>query len=170
MADLHTLQFTVAHTPEFSVFSNLILATDFYKSHSQFKPHMKSSLHSIIPFLPLFCNCQLSLNSSDPKLVSWQAGVSKMELTLLNWALLSNHFAWTTQKTQPLYCWGGVFTAPLRNNGSYSIADFVFVAAGISLPSRCVAINVYSDFTMPAFRRHVTIFTATFTKVGWVKR
>jgi hypothetical protein len=29
---------------------------------------------------------------------------------------LYNHFAWTTKKTQPLYCWEGVFTAPLLSS------------------------------------------------------
>jgi hypothetical protein len=44
-----------------------------------------------------------------------------------------------------------VFTAPLHSNGSYSIVGFVFVAAGICLQSRCLAIYVYSDFNIPAF-------------------
>jgi hypothetical protein len=35
----------------------------------------------------------------------------------------------------------------LRNNGSFSIVPWVFVAAGM---------NLYSDFTIPAFGRHVT--------------
>jgi hypothetical protein len=44
--------------------------------------HMKFSLHSLIPFLPLFCQLADSkvstkFNSSAPKLVSWQTGVSK---------------------------------------------------------------------------------------------
>jgi hypothetical protein len=58
VADLHTLQFTVTHAQGFSVFTGRILATDLSQSHRQFKSHMKSSCHSLIPFLPLFCNCQ----------------------------------------------------------------------------------------------------------------
>jgi hypothetical protein len=50
-----------------------------------------------------------------------------------------------------------VFTAPLHINGSYSILACVFVAAGICLPSRCLTMNDYSDFNIPAFERHVTI-------------
>jgi hypothetical protein len=61
------------------------------------------------------------------------------------------------QKIQPLYCWEGVLTAPVHSNGSYSNVACVFVAAGMCLPSRCLVINVYSDFTIPAFGRHVTI-------------
>jgi hypothetical protein len=61
--------------------------------------------------------------------------------TRVNWTLLYNHFARTTQKTA--YCWKGVFTAPLHSNGSYSIVACVLVAAEIYLPSRCLAMNAY---------------------------
>jgi hypothetical protein len=67
----------------------------------------------------------------------------------------------TTQKIQPLYCREGVFTASLHSNWSYSIVACVFVAAGMSLAGRCLAMNVYSDFAIRAFGRHVTIFYAT---------
>jgi hypothetical protein len=60
--------------------------------------------------------------------------------------LLYNYFAWITQKTQHLCCCEGVFTEPLRSNGSYLIVACVFVAEGICLPSRYLAMNVYSDF------------------------
>jgi hypothetical protein len=43
-----------------------------------------------------------------------------------------------------------------RVNNS-SIVACIFVAAGTCLPSRCLAMNVYSGSTIPAFRRHVTI-------------
>jgi hypothetical protein len=32
-----------------------------------------------------------------------------------------------------------------------------FVVAGMCSPSRCLVMNVYSDFTIPLFGRHVTI-------------
>jgi hypothetical protein len=54
----HTLQFTVAHTLEFSVFTSHILATDLQQSHCHLKSQMESSFHSLIPFLPLYCSCQ----------------------------------------------------------------------------------------------------------------
>jgi hypothetical protein len=50
-----------------------------------------------------------------------------------------------------------MFTAPLHRNGSYSIVAGVFVAAGIWLPSCCLAMDVYSNFIIPAFRRHITL-------------
>jgi hypothetical protein len=55
---LHTLQFTIPHEVGFSVFTSRIRATDFSDSHCHFNSHMKSSLHRLIPFLPLFCKCQ----------------------------------------------------------------------------------------------------------------
>jgi hypothetical protein len=54
----HTLQFTVIHALGFSMFTSRILATELEVSHCHSKSHMKSSFHSPIPFLPLFCNCQ----------------------------------------------------------------------------------------------------------------
>jgi hypothetical protein len=52
---IDTLQFTVAQALGFSVFTSHILAW-IYKSHCNFKSHMKSSLHSWIHFLPLLFN------------------------------------------------------------------------------------------------------------------
>jgi hypothetical protein len=51
-----------------------------------------------------------------------------------------------------------VFTAPLHGNGSYSIVACVFVAAEMCLQSSYLAMNIYSDFTIPAFGRHVTMY------------
>jgi hypothetical protein len=99
----------------------------------------------------------MQFNSFAPKLISRQRGVSKLDSILLNWTLLYNHFARATQKTQTLYCWQGVFAAPLHSNGSYSIVACVFVAAVMRLTSRCLSMNVYSEFTIPAFGRHITL-------------
>jgi hypothetical protein len=120
---------------------------------------MKSSFHSLILFLPLFCKCNLrrldsiQFNSSAPKRIYWQAGVSNStRLRLLRWSLLYNHYARTTQKIQPLYFLEDVFTAPFHSNGSYSIVACVFVAAGMCLPGHCLAMNIYSDFDNTGFR------------------
>jgi hypothetical protein len=56
IADLHTLQFTVTHALGFSVFTSRVLATDLKQSHCHFKSNVKSSLHSLIPFLPFLPN------------------------------------------------------------------------------------------------------------------
>jgi hypothetical protein len=64
----------------------------------------------------------------------------------------------TDRKHRFLYCCEAVFTALLHNNGSYSIIACVFIAAGTFLPSRCLAKNIYCDYAIPTFGRHVTIY------------
>jgi hypothetical protein len=63
------------------------------------------------------------------------------------------------RRKQPLSYWKDVFTVPFHSNGSYSIVACVFVAARMCLPCRCLAINIYSDFDIPAFVRHVTVLS-----------
>jgi hypothetical protein len=75
-----------------------------------------------------------------------------------------NHYARTMQKTQYLCCWEVMFLAPLNSNGSYYIVACVFIATGICLPRRCLTMNVYSDFSIPAFERNIkyeTIYVPT---------
>jgi hypothetical protein len=67
---------------------------------------------------------------------------------------------------EPLYCWEGVVTAPLNINGSYSIVAWLSVAAGICLPSRCLAMDVSYEFTIPAFGRHVTVYSIHLTTLS----
>jgi hypothetical protein len=64
IADLRTLQFTVTHALGFSVFASRILATDLSQSHCNFKSHMKSSFHLLIPFLPIFYGFQFRRHDS----------------------------------------------------------------------------------------------------------
>jgi hypothetical protein len=114
-----------------------------------------------MPFLPLFCNWQfrrlgsIQLPSSDAHIpAGWRL---ETRLTLFNSTFLYNHFARTMHITQPFYCWEGVFTAPLHSNGC-SIVACIFVAAEMCLPILCLAMNIYSDFTLPAFEHHVKIY------------
>jgi hypothetical protein len=44
-----------------------------------------------------------------------------------------------------------------RYANNTTIVACLFVAVGTCLPRLCLAMNVYSDSTIPAFRRHVTI-------------
>jgi hypothetical protein len=97
IAILHALQFTVAHALGFSVFTSRILATDLSQSHCHFISHMKSSCHSSIPSLPLFCSCQL--RRLDSPLSSILPNTSY------------NHFQRTTQKTQPVLLTRRVYRA-----------------------------------------------------------
>jgi hypothetical protein len=109
-----------------------------------------------LPFSSAPTTCRVTVEVFDP--------ASTRVLTVLNWALVYNHFERTTQKTQPLYCWEFSFTAPLYSNGSYSI-----VTAGMCLPRRCLSMNVYSDFAIPAFGCHVTLCfqCKTFSHFQW---
>jgi hypothetical protein len=83
--------------------------------------HMKSSLHSLIPFLPLllshirlpslsvpWCNCQCQLRNSTQFqfLCSYPGTLASRNSTNSNDLLCPfyNSSAQTTQKTQPLYC------------------------------------------------------------------
>jgi hypothetical protein len=105
IAVLHTLQFTVTHALGFSVFTSCILATDLSQSHCHFQSHTKSSFHSLTPFLPLFCSCQLNSfpSSSLGRLASRTRLCSQLDYrSVLCQTLPYNHFARTTQKTQPL--------------------------------------------------------------------
>jgi hypothetical protein len=74
IAILHTFQFTSAHALGFSVFTSRILATDLSPSRCHFNSHMKSSWHSLIPFLPYLLN-HLGLTSPEldpiPILTAW---------------------------------------------------------------------------------------------------
>jgi hypothetical protein len=133
-AILHTSQFTVTHALGFSVFNSRLLAMDLQQSPCHFTSHMKSSLHRLIPFLPLFCNCQLNsislLPSSYPGWLESRNSTQFYAATASFGTLLYNRFARITQKTQPLYylerklldrcfrirCRGNLFTESLRSN------------------------------------------------------
>jgi hypothetical protein len=108
IADLHTLQFTVVHALRFSVVTSRILVTDFSQTHTY-----EVFFSRLIPFLPLFCNCQFRRLDSITFLCSqahipagWRPETQPFTSTRLLFytilccrTLLYNHFAETTQKT-----------------------------------------------------------------------
>jgi hypothetical protein len=110
LADLHSLQFTVTHTLGFSVFTSCILATELQQSHCHFKSHMKSSFHSLPPFLPLFCNCQFRGLNSARIPVSWHPETRLFTPRLLFYTV--RHFLITTlhepRRKHSLYYLGSV--------------------------------------------------------------
>jgi hypothetical protein len=135
---------------------------------------MKSSLHSLISFLPFLLShfrlpslssllqlptpeldWILILCSQDHIPARWRLETERTQTIFF--ALFYNPTTRTTQKTQLLYCWEGVFTAPLHSNRNYSIVACVFIIAGMCLPCSCLTMDVSSDFTIPAFGRHVTV-------------
>jgi hypothetical protein len=101
IADIHTFQLSVTHALGFSVFTSRILATELQQSHCHFRSHMKSSFPSLVPFLPLFCNCKFQTLDSIQFLCSQARipAVWRLETWLLSEILLYNHFAWTPRKT-----------------------------------------------------------------------
>jgi hypothetical protein len=108
IADLHTSQFTITYSLGFSVFASRILETDLQQSHCHFKSYINISFHKLFLFLPLFCNCRLNSIPLFPN--SYLGRLASRNSTQFYAAPLSfgtflyNNFAWTTQKTQPLYC------------------------------------------------------------------
>jgi hypothetical protein len=104
---------------------------------------MKSSFYGLIPFLPLFCNCQL--NSFSPLPGSYPGRMASRISTPFS----STELFFITALHGPRRKHG---------SGSYLIVACVFIAAGLCFPSRCLAMNVYCDFTIPAFGRHVNRF------------
>jgi hypothetical protein len=78
------LIYTLYSSPLHTQYSLVVSWQRIYKSHCHFKSRMKFYLHSLIPFLPLFCSCQLN---SIPLLPN----VSKPNSTL-HWAALAEFF------------------------------------------------------------------------------
>jgi hypothetical protein len=51
-----------------------------------------------------------------------------------------------------------------HRNSSSSIVMCIFISAETCLPSRCLAMNIYTGSAIPAFRRHVTILKYSYSK------
>jgi hypothetical protein len=96
------------------------------------------SLHSLIHFLPFLLKYLLLPSPElDPILDN---SLKRPSLFLYNTS------ARTTQKTQPLYCWEGLFTDPLPNNGRPIVARVRFCGNVFtkSLPSNgYIRHNIY---------------------------
>jgi hypothetical protein len=98
---LHPLQITVELG--LSVFTSRILVTDLSQSHCHCKSHVKFPLHSLTPFLSLFCNCQFGRLDSIQFFCS-QAHVPAgwhFETRLVTLRLLLS----TTSKSKLIYDW-----------------------------------------------------------------
>jgi hypothetical protein len=80
---------------------------------------MKSSFHSLIPFLPFLFN-HLRLASPELTQILDNNSINRLSLSLYNPS------ARTTQKTQPLYCSEGLFSDPLLSNERRIVARVRF--------------------------------------------
>jgi hypothetical protein len=150
IAILHTFQLTVAQALGFSAFTSRILTMDCSQSHCNFKSHTKSSFHSLIPFLPLFCNCQFR---RPIRLLS--ASVRCPFMTPRYWP----------HRKHSLYFWRGVLTALLHSNRPSTAARFGF--AGICFPSRCLAMGIHVTILNVFVSPEETISTANVMHVKW---
>jgi hypothetical protein len=110
---------------------------------------MKSSFHSLIPFLPSLLDHLRVPSQVTPSV-------------LLQPALDPRYIASGRIQQKTPYP-----TSPLHRNGSSSSVACVFISAGTCLPSRCLTMNVYSDSDyLPrilAFNRHVTLLMLLFS-------
>jgi hypothetical protein len=94
----HTSQSTVTHVLGFSGFTSRILATDLSQTQCNFKSHMKTFLHSLIPFLSLLCNWQLNSNPLLPS--SYPGRLTSRNSTRLDYDF-SNEFFFITSLYGP---------------------------------------------------------------------
>jgi hypothetical protein len=135
-------QFTVAHALGFSVFTSRILATDLSQSHCNFKSHVKSSCHRLIPFLPFLRLPIPRLNSTalDYCSILLCTPSPTVAPALLNTSY--NHFVWISRKTPCI-------VVPLPINRRPIIA--CSCVADMCLHTRCLAMGI-----------HVTIYIKVF--------
>jgi hypothetical protein len=137
---IYTLYGSPLRTHQVSVFTSRILATDLSQSLCNFKSHMRSSFHSLIPSLSLFST---QFNSCVPKLISRQAGVPKLYSSFHSMPL--NTSLW------PLYTDHAENTAFIVKEGCLPICCLavavlllrVLTPAGMCLPSRYLAMGIH---------------------------
>jgi hypothetical protein len=162
----HTFQFAVAHALGFSVFTSLILATGLLHYHCHFNSHMRSFWHSLIHFLPLFST---HISFLAPKLISCQAGFSKLDFPLSTTILFSP----TPSR---------LLTVSFYNPSARTILKTACIVYEACLPRRCLAIDVlllhayasrsvYTE-SLPSsgYTRHNIVVFTQFGQVSEIKR
>jgi hypothetical protein len=157
IADLHI---TVALALGFLFFTSRILATDLSQSYWNFKSHVKFSCPNVISFLPLFCNCQfrrlLTQLSSQAHIL---AGL-RLETRLFtsDYRSLLGRVFWLChfitprhgpRSKQRLYCWQGLFTAPLPSNKRHIVAR---VDSGGNVITNSLPSNGFIRYNMSPFQ------------------
>jgi hypothetical protein len=151
IANLHNSQITTALTKSFPsccVFTSRSLATAHNSRDSS------ASCARVLPSPTLVQNCLPTIPSTEFDRHLLSASLTELNCTqhspnsvsyLLSWPVLLviKHRERPTENT-------------ISKNSS--IVACVFVATGTCLTSCCLAMDVSSDSTIPAFRRHVTIY------------
>jgi hypothetical protein len=159
VVDLHTFQFTIAHTLGFSVF--ILLSKRQISNSLTVISNQESSCHSLIPFLPLFCNCQFrrlhSFQYQAHILTDWHPETWLFTL----WCSIKSFFITTLHgphgKCRVLlsHIVLGLFTTPLHSNnrGMDNIENSLSVVEACimdtCLQSHCLAMFFFS-MALPA--------------------
>jgi hypothetical protein len=136
---LHTLSFTAAHALGFSVFTSRILATDLSLFQCNFNSKVTFSLHHLIPFLFLFCNCQFRRLEPILFRLWFRAPCHSASTDPVLLSTSHNHFARTPRKTQSRV----VKNACLLLH--YLAMDVLLLSACVArmrLPARCLAMGI----------------------------
>jgi hypothetical protein len=110
---------------------------------------MKSYFQSLIPFLSLFCSCQLRRLDSIQFPSSYPDRLASRNSTLHLRLLFSSRSrllcSFITPKKAPhrkhIYRWRGVFTPPLPINRLFIVVLISFM--GMCLPSLCPAMSIH---------------------------
>jgi hypothetical protein len=125
---------------------------------------MKSSFHSSIPFSPSLLNhlrlpILIILSPAALKLISWQAGISKLDSSLTSqtnnslYTLCTDH----AENNTYLLLRRRVYRALAEQWKLFDCCLRILCRANV-FTEIYLAVNVYSDVAIPAFGRHVTIF------------
>jgi hypothetical protein len=120
----------------FSVFTSRLLAMGLSQSHWHFKSHVMSSLHCLIPLLPLFCSCQFQR-------LDYCSLLFKRPLSLYN---PSARTPWKTLSSVVKDA-----CLQLRCLAIDVLLFCVFASVGMCLPSRCLAMGI-----------HVTVYSVIY--------
>jgi hypothetical protein len=149
---LHTLRFTVPQALGFSVFTSRILATDLYQSVPS--NHTWSLL--VTAYFPswYYSSAANSGNSAqfNSKLISLQAGVSKLHTSLSSTLPLCSYYSvpssvsfllpFGTDHTKNIACVFDEVCLPRRCLAIDVLLFFAFASAVMCLTSRCLATSI----------------------------
>jgi hypothetical protein len=120
-------------------------------------------------------NTFLAISSRSPSTANSRTRPNSRQLLKRPSFSLYNPSARTTQKTQPLYCWEGLFPDPLPSNGRTTVARVCFRGNVFteSLPSNgSIRHSIYihdTQYHNPKTRRHDALGTCAFTFASFIK-
>jgi hypothetical protein len=155
IADLHTLQFTVAHAIGFSVLTSRILATDL-NTGTNISNHYEVFLPLLVQS-PWNIGTQLKLFLATSELVLYSCGTDNAENTVL--LLCSADHTENTIHVIAKHCWvvtplrlrGSLFTGPLPRSGLYCCV-LVLLRNGYFCGSTVLAWSKYATMQLEFYK------------------